>query len=303
MKKLEINLGSACNNQCKFCMVDDEQRDRACFVNFSKVKNELLNGRKRGFDSIGFLGGEVTLHPQILKIFHASKLLNYNVIHLITNGRRLASKEFANDVIRTGVNRFSFSIHSHDEKIEDSLTQVNGSFKEKVIGLKNVLTYQNKFKFPLSINLVINKDNYQSLDKTMEYFARLGVKNFHFNYMWICGRAFEYPEIHLDYNSFMKFFEKLIKHADQLKVDLTFEGIPPCYVDKNYWGYLSEFRDNLTEVISYLENPDKSDSFNWSERKESEHKFKTEECKTCEIEKFCEGFWKTNYSIDKNSKK
>ena len=293
MKNIEINIGNACNNECRFCMIEYE--DDRSFVDYDVIKKELIKAKKNKFDSIGFLGGEFTLHPDVLKIIKLAKLLGFKIIHIISNGRKYHDKKFLERLIKSGVNRFSVSIHSHQSEIEDYLTQRKGGFAEKVEGLHNLvaLTRQGLIKNPISLNFVINGKNYKSIIESLEFFTQLGIKDYRFNFIWLHGRAGKNHDLFLTYSEILPYMEKMIEFSKTNNIRIAFEGIPACLInDKAKIEYLGELRDLNTEIVAY-NNPEKSrEQFNWQERKKNEFKIKHEKCSQCQWHRICDGVWK-----------
>jgi len=290
MKHIEINLGKACNNRCRFCM----SGELSYFIDFTKAKEEVIASACKGYGSLGFLGGEVTLHPQLIDLIKVAKDNGFEKIHIISNGRRYKDKNLLRQLIENGANRFSVSIHSHEEKIEDGLTQIKGGFKEKIQGLINLLYFkkQGLIKDNISINFVINRENYQNILKSLQFFNGLGFSDFRFNFMWPEGNAASYyPELIIDYAEFQPYILKIINLSQRLKVHLVFEGIPLCvfpFPGQNK-KYIGELLDVNTDVINY--EKDGKQSFNWQERKKNELKAKNDICQECFYNDLCEGVW------------
>ena len=206
MKNIEINLGKDCNNHCKFCMSADAEAAALKFIEIAELKKELKKYKSQGYDSLGFLGGEVTLYNGLIPVVKYSKKIGFSKIHLVTNGRLLCDNKFLQDLIKAGITRFSVSIHSHIESVEDDLTQVKGSFSQKLRGLKNLINYKKSgdIKSNISINLVINKKNYNVIDKTILFFNKMGINDFRLNFIWPKGNTINYyDEILLTYDDFL----------------------------------------------------------------------------------------------------
>jgi MoaA/NifB/PqqE/SkfB family radical SAM enzyme len=286
MKNIEINIGSACNNECRFCMVDHDSRG---LVDYETIGREIIKARKNGFESIGFLGGEFTLHPDILQIVKLAKLLGFKILHIISNGRKYSDEKFLKQLIKNGVSRFSVSIHSHKPEVEDHLTQRPGGFEEKIQGLNNLV----KLNQPVSINLVINNLNYKDIVESLEFFNKLGVNDFRLNFIWLHGRAQKYPELLLKYSDFLPGLQEIINLAKTKKFKIAFEGIPPClFKCDEKEQFIGEYRDYNTEVVAY-NNPQKQrEEFNWQERKENDFKIKRQQCQSCPDNYSCEGVWR-----------
>jgi len=302
MKNIEINIGNACNNECRFCMIEYE--DSRSFVDFDIIKKEIIRAKRNKFGSIGFLGGEFTLHPDVFKIVKLSKLLGFKIIHIISNGRKYNNKKFLEQLIKSGVNRFSVSIHSHEEEVEDYLTQKKGGFAEKLEGLRNLvdLTKQGLIQNPISLNFVINGKNYEKILESLKFFTDLGIKDYRFNFIWLHGRAGQNQDLFLKYGEFIPYLNKLIDFAKKKKIRIAFEGIPACLIDDSEkQDYIGELRDMNTQIVAY-NNPDKNrEQFNWQERKKNEFKIKHKKCQQCQWDNVCDGVWRDyikNYGWD-----
>jgi len=294
MKNIEINIGNACNNACQFCMIEDE--DSRAFVNFETIKQEIFLAKKQGFESIGFLGGEFTLHPQLMRILKLAKLLGFKIIHIISNGRTYSNLDFLQQIVEAGANRFSVSIHSHLPAVEDTLTQRPGGFLEKIAGLKNLLALQQQgiIKQSICLNFVINALNYQELIASLRYFYDLGVRDFRLNFVWLFGRAQKYPQLVLSYAQFLPELDKVIAFSQTTGANISFEGIPACLVkNPDKLKYLGELKDLPTEVVAYNNTLGQRDNFNWQERKKNEFKIKHQACSACQWYNICDGVWKS----------
>lgn len=290
MKHVEINLGKVCNNNCLFCMSGNLRN----MVSFGNAKAEVIKSAQNNYKSLGFLGGEVTIYPYIVDLVKIAKNNGFQKIHIISNGRKFADKDFLKELINAGVNRFSVSIHSHLESVEDYLTQKPGAFREKIKGIQNLINFKNQslFKDNISINFVINKKNYQEILISLQYFVKLGINDFRFNYMWPEGNASKYyEELLIPYNMFAPYLNKIINLSKRLKVNIVFEGIPLCIFPKpaEQKKYLGELKDISTDVITYEENA--IQKFNWQKRKIDSLKTKFDFCQQCKNNFFCEGVW------------
>ncbi len=293
MKNIEINIGNVCNNECKFCMVEFE--GISSFVDYKTISLEIINSRNQGYQLIGFLGGEFTLHPDIFKIIKLCKISGFKIIHIISNGRRYNDREFLYKLIKNGANRFSVSVHSHLDTVEDYLTQRKGGWLEKYNGLKNLLDFYNQglIKNKISINFVINKKNYKDIIKTLEFFNNLGIGDFRLNYIWLHGRAQNHADdLHLKYCDFLPYVDLIIELAEKKGLNISFEGIPPCLIkNKEKNNYLGELKDYNTNIIAFNNRRNDREAFNWQKRKADKFKIKHEKCKDCQWNNVCDGVW------------
>ena len=301
IKHIEVNLGKACNNRCIFCMA--HTNDWIGFANTEEVKKEIKSCSKQGFNSIGFLGGEPTIHQEIASIVSYAKNNGFKKIHMVSNGRMYSDKEFLKKLIRAGVTRFSVSIHSHIPKIEDELTQVKGGFYQKIKGLKNLVSCQHDrlIKENISINIVINKKNYRNLIGTLSFFMNLGLKEFRLNFIRPEGRAwYNFEKLVPRYSDFVPYIQEILDFADEKKIGVTISDIPYCMFSniKHPLNFTGKSRDYFDSVVSFGNNYEKGiptkQKFSWNKMRKNQLKIKKGSCSYCIYNLICEGPWR-NY--------
>ena len=296
-KKIQINLGHICNNVCKFCM-NGEPLNKRKFVPFPLAKRELKKFKDKNYNAVGFLGGELTIYPEITELVKLAAELGYERIDLVSNGRRYSDIKFLENLIEAGNIRFYLSIHSHQEKIEDFLTSVKGSFNDKIKGLYNLIALQKRglIKERIFINLVINKLNYRFLPQILTfYFRNFGIKDFRFNFIRPEGRAFvNFKLLVPTYTEVLPCLEKSIRLSKKLNLDISLEGIPFCLLKgiKKFKDFVGEFRDGTGEIRS---GTNLRRQFKIAEQRKQNLRIKNKNCKNCLYDSLCEGPWK-NYA-------
>ena len=296
-KKIQINLGHICNNVCKFCM-NGEPLNKRKFIPFSLAKKELKKFKDKNYNAVGFLGGELTIYPKIIELIELAAKLGYKRIDLVSNGRRYSDIKFLKNLIEAGNIRFYLSIHSHNEKIEDFLTSIKGSFNEKIQGLYNLITLQKKglIQERIFINSVINKFNYKFLPQILFfYFRNFGIKDFRFNFIRPEGRAFvNFKLLVPTYTEILPYLKKSIFLSKKLNLDISLEGIPFCLLKeiKNFKDFIGEFRDGTGEI---REGTALRRQFKIAEERKQNLRIKIRDCKKCVYDSLCEGPWK-NYA-------
>jgi MoaA/NifB/PqqE/SkfB family radical SAM enzyme len=78
----EIKTGTACNNNCIFCL--NEQR--GIFRKTEEIKREIDALSDNGVTSISFTGGETSIRPDFFELISYAKRRGCNV-SIQTNGR------------------------------------------------------------------------------------------------------------------------------------------------------------------------------------------------------------------------
>ncbi|MCK5580437.1 MAG: radical SAM protein [Candidatus Omnitrophica bacterium] len=171
-KRHWVRLTKTCNLNCLFCL--DKENQNGEIVPIRKIYEDLKKGRGESATRAILSGGEPTLHPQLLKIIKKAKKLGYNHVQIITNGRMLSYKKFAEKLKNAGLDEITFSLHSHLKGPFEEMTQTTGSYLQSIKGLLNALEQ----KFIISVDIVINKINYKTLKDTLNFFIKLGVTEF-----------------------------------------------------------------------------------------------------------------------------
>jgi MoaA/NifB/PqqE/SkfB family radical SAM enzyme len=310
IKNIELNLGKICNNKCVFCMTEDNEWSDYKFAKIEKVKEKIALYSKKGFNSLGFVGGEPTIYPDLFEAAAYAKKYKFKIIHMVTNGRMLASKKYLSELLRSGINRVSISFHSHKEECEDGLTRVKGSFKQKIQGLENLIKIKEKYSCSVSLNIVINKINLSMLAASVRYFSKKGINDFRLNFIQPVGRADKaFNELVPRYRDVFAELKKIIVYTEKKKINVSFSDIPFCILTPlaRYIAYIGDLKDYINLVLPLGETTvDKSNKridkrmFSWKKRRKNILKTKPALCKKCHYNNVCEGLWlsyKKNYGI------
>ncbi len=187
-KRHWVRLTNACNQKCIFC--HDRQRHRGESLLFADVVKDLKSGRERGCFRVVLSGGEPTLHPGLVRIIKKAKALGYRHVQLVSNGRMFFYEDFVQELKQAGLDEVTLSLHSHLEKSFEKISGVKGSYHQAMKGLFHVL----KHNFIVSVDIVINKINYQTLDETLKFFMALGVSEFDLLHLIPFGDAWKHRE-------------------------------------------------------------------------------------------------------------
>lgn len=263
------HIGYQCDNNCKFCIVQDRLKQKQPSL------QELLNDMSLidKVEKYYFTGGEPTLRKDLSILIDYAKQHSENVL-LQTNARNFSDKEYAKEIINKGIKGVMVSMHVHDEKTGEFLLGDKNAFKETVKALENLL----KEDIEIVTNTVISKYNYLELDKTIEF---------------ITGKFPGLDRVRLIYASFNKYNSKehyiplrfitqpVIKLLERYGSILEIENVPLCVVDSKKYG--ANFEDHNKLVA--LGNGKLSTS--------SQRKF-IQECEDCSVRKHCQGLYR-NY--------
>jgi MoaA/NifB/PqqE/SkfB family radical SAM enzyme len=310
LKHIEINIGKACNNKCIFCLSwNTIFKWNIALVEYTIIKDKLDWYYKKWYRSIGFLWWDISIHPDLYKIIKYCKKLWYTEIHVITNAMIFDDYNKAEKLILSWVTRVNISVHSHLEKIEDYLIQVPWGLKRKLKALDNFNNLYNKslLKSSLSINIVLNKQNYKTIVETVLFYKiKKNINDIRINFIWLVENlSSNWWNIQISYTEILPYLKRLIYVSEKYNIRLTFDSIPVCiflkinnkkgeyYLNKYFWDKFDHIN-----VIDELSNPDLENTFyNKQDKEKNSYKTKFKDCKKCIYNNTCQWVWNSYYKV------
>ena len=293
IKKSVIFTGYKCNNRCRFCM---EANKRELPVRTtSALKKEMEGARQRGASYLELIGGEMTIRPDIIELISFAKSLGFETIMMSSNGRMYSYKDFAREIFKAGLNSLVFSIHGHNAKLHDYLTQVPGSFSQLRKGVENVKEIIKGLglkKVNLGTNTTIVKQNYKYLPRIGEYIRKSGLYNAEFIFVdpTYGGAYNDFDEIVPKILDIAPYAHKCLDIGKKYKIPhWHIRYVPLCYF-KDYLHQISELVEVKTFTTEHIA-PDFYDSDVIENRKKI-GRLKPEKCRNCKLYNQCEGIWK-----------
>jgi len=277
-------------------------------MKIEQVKTEIENRRNDGIESIGFIGGEPTLHPKLAEMIALARDKGFKRIALCTNGSRLADPALLDRFIEAGVTRVAFSIHSHRASIEDGITQRKGSFDEKIRAIHNLTQASNQGRLPdgFSLNSVLHRKILAHLEDFVIFFKKIGVVDIRFNFIkpehqavgsrkWVPSFKETSPRV----------LELITLNEAKYGLHLTFADFPLCRLPWQVLSnanlmqrYVGENLDLVTEVTLYRpQNIGGTKRFNWKTQRTTYLKCLLPVCEHCSLRTKCEGVWKAYLDI------
>ena len=289
-KRLELNVGLACNNDCNFCISGKKQIK---LDPPEKIIQEIDKYKGKGIDLLNILGGEPTLVKKLPEVILHAKKSGFNTIQIITNGRRLKDYEFAKSLVMNGLNRISITIHGHNAKIQDSTVQREGAFDETIQGIKNIVKIKNEtgINVKLTSGICITKKNYRFLKETAEMISKLGIEEILFINLNPEGNCEDDLEnIIPKYSDVRLRLKEAVDYCNINNVSVAFDGFAHCIIHG-----ISEFQeedfDQKDEVTSYDFDDKNRSNFDWIDVRKDK-KTKSKVCIECKLNYKCEGIWK-----------
>lgn len=287
-KEAYIQLHRICNHDCIFCA----QPTNGLFLTYNDITKQIDDFQKEGYTWLIFSWWEPTLSPFYFDAVEYA-ISEWFEIRLLTNGDSMSDKNFAKKSISKGLLDYHISIHSHIEKIHDSLVKFKGSYKNSLKAMYNIVKFGGK----LTINITINSYNVWYFDKTIDFLLKvipwiewfilnnLETSQIEAKHFWVIARL---EDIALT-----------IPQSLQLIIDawksVRIERVPMCYI--RWYEHLSTDIEYTVlwekKYLHYLE-----DQREWGEINDktcSAHYTYWKNCESCWLKNICTGMewlWK-----------
>ena len=273
-----VRAVTACNSRCIFCLDSDTPRN--VYLDEAEIKREIDRGRDElGAEKIIISGGEATLHPKFPELISYALERGYDRVQTVTNGYRLAERDFFDECLDAGLGEITFSIHGHTEELHDWLTGTPGAFKRIVKAIVRALRDGRPI---VNVDVVINKQNVAVIDKIVELCISLGVTEFDLLHVIPQAAAFENREqLFYDVRDHLPVLQKVFRLNRHPRFVIWTNRFPISYLEgledliQDPHKMLDEVNGRRFQVRRYLDNGKPLDCRD------------KERCPHCFIEPFC----------------
>ena len=285
---MDITLTLKCNNNCVFCPRKGYLKAIAC-ASLKEIRRDIEKTRLVS-DKIALSGGEVTLMKDLVEIVGFCRKNGFTNVGIITNGRRLKERGFAERLICSGVSEFAVSLYSTDNKIHDSITRKSGSARDTKEGLLNLIGLSRLHPIGIRVNTVLNYWNFRDLPRTLKTLYSYGVRNFIVAEQVIIGRKSKRLSIDQVKSALSK-----IQSLPMENTRLVLRGFPLCLVSRRGIASAEGFILKKHDPLIILEKQEVDTLVKKSSSKgkylETFRKLfvKVEKCRGCAVEKRCLG--------------
>ncbi|MEW6170010.1 MAG: radical SAM protein [Candidatus Omnitrophota bacterium] len=273
-----------CNNNCEYCFGGEKTKRKNFSLNELEHMIEDLSSEYR---EIHFGGGEPTLFKGLEHLIEFSKKRNLSA-WLLTNGRRFSYRNFAKEIIDSGLDGMIVCLNSHIAQIHDSLTQRQGSFKETVSGIRNLMALGFK---NFDIILIINRKNYKDLKATAQFLAGEGIGGVAFESLVYVGNAAKNIQtLGVKLKDTAIYIQDALDVLIEKNLKVRITSFPLCLFKSRYWKY---FINRRYEVLAT--------NFSHADGGCLYHRYKSSglrlsvKCLECRLKTFCAGAWESYY--------
>jgi len=182
--RMDLAITYRCNNDCAHCY---NARLRSYpELNTASWKKIIAQLWRLNIPHLIFTGGEPTLRDDLAQLIQYAEDQG-QITGLNTNARRLAKPAFTRSLVDAGLDHIQITVESHDPQIHDQMVSSEGAWKQTIAGLQNAL---DSSLFVMT-NTTMLKDNYRSIETTLDFLIGLGVPTIGLNALIYAGRGKE----------------------------------------------------------------------------------------------------------------
>jgi MoaA/NifB/PqqE/SkfB family radical SAM enzyme len=280
-----------CDNRCLFCNTIAKQRRGALTVErLKKVEKDLLlqvlDLKKRGLnESVSISGCDPIQYPGIAPfIKYIKRDLNFTSVTLLTHGRNLRDVKLVKELKRAGLDKLKIPLYGSRAEIHDSVTQVKGSFRETLRGIKNVFSYAPGTG--ITITSLIMKQNYKDV---LEIFRLANKYASKITFSVPCIANMDYAEKYMiSFEKMKTYLKRLLDAAEKVDIPFQLTDVPFCVLGADH-----------PKVINTIDIPVTSNTYSIPEifRSSVPHtpnyrvKKHLPACRHCALVYKCDGFY------------
>lgn len=251
-----------CNSNCIMCPCSEMSRRYSTIADISYLK-EVINYYPKDIKYLTITGGEPTLlGDDFIELIRMLKInLNNTTFQVLTNGRAFSNKRFSESFNkhRPRFIQLGIPLYGYDCKTHDSVTQADGSFKQTIQGINNLLSNKNN----VEIRVVLTKVTIINLKKIAELIIDKikNVDSVKIMGLEMLGNAV--VNKYKVWEPYDSLFDKSREAIDLLiseGVDVAIYNLPLCMVKKDYWGIceksISDYKVEYNKECSYCKVKD-----------------------------------------------
>lgn len=273
-----VRLTAACNSKCVFCLDSEAQDGR--FMAFDDVCVEIQRGRNdKQASRLVVSGGEASIHPRFHDAIRYAKGAGYRWVQTVTNGQKLADKEFFYKAVDAGLDEITFSLHGHTAELHDRLTRTKNGFENLMRAMMRAV---RDGRVIVNVDVCINKQNVEHLEAIVALCARVGVREFDLLHVIPQGVAFEHrDELFYDVDAHAESLRKVFRLARHPGFHIWTNRFPVSHLEgmeeliQDPHKMLDEVGGRRTQFRKYL---DQGTAIDCRDK---------ERCPHCFIEPFC----------------
>ncbi|MBS1266538.1 MAG: 7-carboxy-7-deazaguanine synthase [Candidatus Woesearchaeota archaeon] len=231
-----IAFNHGCNCNCLMCPNTPAYRKQTD-MDIDEIKEDLLKKINPDTKHITITGGEPTLRNDLLDILEMINNKWPNItMRLLSNGRFFYYNSYLNSFLDKGIKNLEFGIPicGSNPKIHDKITQAEGSFKQTIGGVKNLLNAKQLVELRIVINK-LNIDDLYNMSKLIKKELN-SILRVTYYYMQITGNAqINKDKVYVSYDEINEKINPTLENLKQFEIGLC--HFPLCTLDSKWWPY------------------------------------------------------------------
>ncbi len=180
--RMDLALTYRCNVSCGHCYNQKREKKE---LSTGEWKDVLKRIWELGIPHVIFTGGEATLRDDLPELIEFAETLGM-VTGLLTNGVKLADREYLEELIDAGLDHVQITLESSDPSVHNRMTGAE-SFEATVQAIRNSL----EAGLHTITNSTITRINADGMADTVKFAGELGLKAVAANAVIHSGRALE----------------------------------------------------------------------------------------------------------------
>ncbi len=133
--------------------------------------------RAEGIDRVNLQGGEPTLYEGLFELIRHGQALGFREQIIVSNGRRLADRAYAERLSRSGVSTIALSIFGASREVHDHSLGVAGAFDDMCQAVQNLAALPPGGAH-VTGQLILHAHNYRELGRMIPFWYEQGIRSF-----------------------------------------------------------------------------------------------------------------------------
>ncbi len=281
MEEKVFRLDNVCNQRCLFCNVATDKHSKI-HHDTKRSRQVLERAYSLGNRRLTLTGGEPTLHEDLPRLIRFAKDLGFLRVALQTNAVKLENESLARELAESGLDEAMVSLHSHRPEISDALTQVPGTWKKTVQGIRNLVSHGVR----VGLSHVITTRNCEDLPNFVDFVVRelQGVRKIDVLLNQHMGAGKKHPELLPTFTQIEEPLGRALDKAIDAGLEITNAlTIPPCRF-AGHWELSLEYQRLQSLKLA-------GESLDAGTRMVAREKIKAPQCARCVFDAQCFGVW------------
>jgi MoaA/NifB/PqqE/SkfB family radical SAM enzyme len=185
---LAIEIAESCNLKCAGCWVGISRDGLGLpgpiqLMNDHALSDAMNFGREFGLKKLSLIGGEPTLHPNIVAIIKNGLEMGYERVSITTNG--VLGEGRLIEILESGISNVTFSVDGSTPEVHDEIRPSfsgKSTFTRTIRNVERAVMYAKDCGFSVKINHTIFPENYHDALDMMYLVESMNVDGIRFHY-------------------------------------------------------------------------------------------------------------------------